>query len=96
MKSLLVKISNLINPSLSKFLRGILVFLRSRHIYSAWKIYTLSDETNKYQHITEAMNYLRIAGANNRLPNTYFEFGCHSGRTFSAAINAEKPSKRSA
>ena len=88
MKSLLVKISNLINPSLSKFLRGILVFLRSRHIYSAWKIYTLSDETNKYQHITEAMNYLRIAGANNRLPNTYFEFGCHSGRTFSAAINA--------
>ena len=38
--------------------------------------------------ITEAMNYLRIAGANNRLPNTYFEFGCHSGRTFSAAINA--------
>ena len=43
----------------------------------------MSDEINKYQYI-KAINYLRFAGANNRLPHTYFEFGCHSGRTFSA------------
>ena len=88
MRNLLIRISNLVNPSISKIIRGFLVFIRSRHIYSSWKIFTISDEVNKYQHITEAINYLRIAGANNRLPYTYFEFGCHSGRTFSTAINA--------
>ncbi|MAV65402.1 MAG: hypothetical protein CMG00_09455 [Candidatus Marinimicrobia bacterium] len=88
MRNLLIRLSNLFHPSISKFIRGLMVFLRSRHLLSAWKIYTLSDELNKYQHITEAINYLRIAGANNRLPYTYFEFGCHSGRTFSAAMNA--------
>ncbi len=88
MRNLLIRLSNLFHPSISKFIRGLMVFLRSRHLLSAWKIYTLSDEVNKYQHITEAINYLRIAGANNRLPYTYFEFGCHSGRTFSTAINA--------
>jgi len=88
MRNFLVRVSNLINPSVSKFIRGVLVFLRSRHLFSAWKIYVMSDEINKYQHITEAINYLRVAGANDRLPHTYFEFGCHSGRTFSTAINA--------
>lgn len=87
-RSFLVRVSNIISPALSQFIRGILVFLRSRHLYSAWKIYILSDEINKYQHIAEAFSYLRIAGANNRLPQTYFEFGCHSARTFSSAINA--------
>jgi O-methyltransferase len=88
MRQFLVKISNLLNPSISRVIRGLLVYIRSRHLYSSWKIYTMSDETNKYQHITEAINYLRVAGANNRLPQSYFEFGCHSGRTFSAAMNA--------
>tara|TARA_B110000008_G_scaffold271481_1_gene303010 strand:- start:437 stop:1180 length:744 start_codon:yes stop_codon:yes gene_type:complete len=88
MRNFLVRVSNLINPSVSKFIRGVLVFLRSRHLFSAWKIYVMSDEINKYQHITEAINYLRVAGANDRLPHTYFEFGCHSGRTFSTAMNA--------
>ena len=88
MRNFLVRLSNLINPSISNFVRGALVFFRSRRLLGSWKIYVMSDETNKYQHITEAINYLRIAGANNRLPQTYFEFGCHSGRTFSAAMNA--------
>jgi len=88
MRNFLVRLSNLINPSLSKFIRGSLVFLRSRRLLTSWRLYSLSDETNKYQHIIEAINYLRIAGANNRLPHTYFEFGCHSGRTFSTAMNA--------
>ena len=88
MKGFLVTVLNLLHPSISKLIRGLLVFIKSRHAFSAWKAYTLSDEVNKFQHITEAINYLRIAGANSRLPQTYFEFGCHSGRTFSAAVNA--------
>jgi len=51
--------------------------------------YQYSDEHKKFVHIMEAMNYLRVAGAAGRvLPQNYFEFGCHSARTFSAAVNA--------
>lgn len=88
MRDFLVRVSNLLYPSISRWIRGFLVFAKSRHKFSSWKLYMLSDEVNKFQHITEAINYLRIAGANNRLPHTYFEFGCHSGRTFSTAMNA--------
>lgn len=48
--------------------------------------YLKSDETDKFQHIMEAVNYVRIA----ELPPVFFEFGCHSGRTFSAALLAAK------
>jgi O-methyltransferase len=88
MKNFLVRVSNLLYPSISRWIRGLLVLARSRYAFSAWKNYILSDEVNKFQHITEAINYLRIAGAGGRLPQTYFEFGCHSGRTFSTAVNA--------
>jgi hypothetical protein len=51
--------------------------------------YTYSDERLKLVHILEAINYVRVAGAaGEMIPQTYFEFGCHSGRTFSAAVNA--------
>ena len=51
--------------------------------------YTTSDEQFKFIHILEAINYLRVAGDNGKIiPQTYFEFGCHSGRTFCAAVNA--------
>lgn len=53
--------------------------------------YQYSDEHLKFVHILEAINYLRVAGAAGRvLPQTFFEFGCHSGRTFSAAVNASQ------
>ena len=84
MGKFLVRFSNLINLSLSIFISGSLVFLRFRRLLTSWRPYSLSDETNIYQQITEVINYLRIAGANNRLPHTYFEFGCHYGRTFSS------------
>lgn len=48
--------------------------------------YLKSDETDKFQHIMEAVHYVRIA----ELPPVFFEFGCHSGRTFSAALLAAK------
>jgi hypothetical protein len=31
-----------------------------------------------------------VAGVGKKLPQTYFEFGCYSGRTFSAAVNASQ------
>ena len=50
------------------------------------KWYEESDEKFKYIHILEAVNYMKVA----ELPNVFFEFGCHSGRTYSAALSASK------
>ena len=62
----------------------------NRKLLSSYKNYSFSDETAKFTHILEAINYLRIAGDDgNVLPQTYYEFGCHSGRTF-GAMNASK------
>ena len=49
--------------------------------------YKYSDEHLKYVHLLECMNYLRVAKPGGR---AFFEFGCHSGRTFSATVNAAK------
>lgn len=59
------------------------------HYSAAIQRYQYTDEQIKYIHILESLNYLKVAGNNgNLLPLTYFEFGCHSGRTFASAINA--------
>jgi len=56
---------------------------------SALNEFTYTDEHLKFVHILEAINYVKVAGVEGDvLPPTYFEFGCHSGRTFSAAVNA--------
>jgi len=55
-------------------------------LYPALMDYTYTDARLKCVHILEAMNYARVVG----LPNVYFEFGCHSARTFSAAVRAAK------
>ncbi len=58
-------------------------------LVSASNDYKYTDEHLKFVHILEAINYMRVAGAAGEvLPQNYFEFGCHSGRTFSAAVNA--------
>jgi|SRR6266508_650516 len=57
-----------------------------RGLSDAWEWYRESDERTKFVHIMEAVNYLRVAG----LPTVFFEFGCHSGRTFSAALLAAR------
>ena len=59
-------------------------------LYPALKDYTYTDERLKFVHILECMNYVRVAGAGGAIPPVYFEFGCHSGRTFSAAVRAAK------
>jgi O-methyltransferase len=52
--------------------------------------YRYSDEDSKFVHILEGINYLRVAGYGGEIPPVYFEFGCHSGRTFSAAVRAAR------
>ena len=59
--------------------------MRRKYLH-ARKWYIETDETFKYIHILEAVNYVRVA----EMPKVFFEFGCHSGRTFSAAILASK------
>jgi O-methyltransferase len=54
------------------------------------KDYQLTDESLKFAHILEAVNYVKVAGFGGEIPQTYFEFGCHSGRTFSAAARAAR------
>lgn len=74
-----------------KLLKKIYFRLFKKQLLPSYAYYTASDEDIKFTHILEAVNYLRIAGDNGKsLPQTYFEFGCHSGRTFSAALNAAK------
>lgn len=62
------------------------LMLFDRNAYVAHKDYVSSDHRQKCVHILEAMNYVKVA----QLPKIYFEFGCHSGRTFSAAIRASR------
>ncbi len=74
------------------FIRKILIDLRfnikSPHLATTKKLYKFTDEELKFTHILEAFNYLKVAGHNGLIPPVFFEFGCHSGRTFSSAINS--------
>jgi len=74
-----------------RFLKNFYYFFIDRFRYLSHKNYIFSDEKLKFTHILEGLNYLRVAGNNGKdLPQTYFEFGCHSGRTFSSALNGAK------
>ena len=77
---------NLIPQSLRYKLSLLLKRLFDKNSYIAHKDYVSTDYRQKCVHIMEAMNYTKIA----LLPKVYFEFGCHSGRTFSAAIRASR------
>ena len=66
----------------------IYIFFKKHHV--SRKNYRFSDEKNKFTHLLECINYLRVAGHENEIPPVIFEFGCHSGRTFSSMINASK------
>jgi len=56
------------------------VFKKSRYV--PYKNYKFSDEQLKFTHLLEAVNYCKVA----KMPQVYFEFGCHSARTFSAVV----------
>lgn len=77
--------------TLKRFLKNFYYFFFDRFRFLSHKTYLFSDEKLKFTHIVEGINYIKTAGNNGKeLPQTYFEFGCYSGRTFSAAVNAAK------
>ena len=82
------KLYNIIKRPFSSqlFLNQLSYFIFRPYQYSTFKNYNLSDEKLKFMHLLEAVNYTRVA----LLPQVYFEFGCHSARTFSAAVNSSK------
>jgi len=73
---------------LKKMIRSCIFAFKSPKLLETSKQYKYSDEQLKFVHILECINYLKVAGYKNNLPQVYFEFGCHSGRTFSSAVNA--------
>ncbi len=89
MKTLETALKTLLNKLPAPVVKGLyrLRFaLLQPKLYPALMDYTYTDERLKCVHILEAMNYARVVG----LPNVYFEFGCHSARTFSAAVRAAR------
>lgn len=87
MESLITLIKNNVKSNFIKqSLKSLFYFTFDRNLYKAHKSYLFTDEQLKFTHIFEAINYIRIA----ELPNSYFEFGCHSARTFSAAARAAR------
>jgi len=77
---------NLKSNYLKQKIKSIFYMIFERNLYKAHKDYISTDEQFKFIHILEAINYIRIAQA----PYTYLEFGCHSARTFSAAVRAAR------
>lgn len=81
---------NLIPSTLRARLYRTRLRLYHPELVHAMNDYAFTDERLKMVNMLECMNYLRIAGADGSIPPVFFEFGCHSGRTFSAAVNAAK------
>ena len=73
---------------LKKQIRSLIFAIKNPKLLEVKKDYKYTDEHLKFVHILESINYLKVAGHGNKIPPVFFEFGCHSGRTFSAAVNA--------
>jgi len=78
--------NNIKSHFIKQKLKSLFYLIFDRNLYKAHKSYLFTDEQLKFTHILEAINYIRIA----ELPNSYFEFGCHSARTFSAAARSAR------
>ncbi len=76
--------NNIKSHFIKQKIKSLFYIIFDRNLYKAFKSYTFTDEQLKFTHILEAINYIRIA----ELPSNYFEFGCHSARTFTAAARA--------
>ena len=79
-------------PGFYKVLKFTLILIFKNNLIKSHTRFINIDEDDKFKHLFEGINYLKVAGIlsdnNEVLPQTYFEFGCHSARTFSSAINA--------
>ena len=84
------KILNRIPSKLKNSLHDIYIYIFFNKQFKSRKRYRFSDENLKFTHLMECINYLRVAGFEGEIPPVIFEFGCHSGRTFSSMINASK------
>lgn len=91
MQKTLESLKRLMSTSFRTTLKGAYLRVFDRHSYRAHRDYRYTDEHLKFVHILEAINYVHIA----ELPAVYYEFGCHSGRTFSAAVRAARYLKMS-
>ena len=87
MKIILAKIFKMIIPR-TLIYRVSLLYMRlfNNNSYQAHQDYISTDYRQKSVHIMEALNYVKVS----KLPKVFFEFGCHSGRTFSSAVIASK------
>ncbi len=89
LKRLLQIAQTLLPHTIQKIILRMHYYLKSPKLISALNDYIETDERQKFIHILEAINYINVAGVGGEtIPQVYFEFGCHSGRTFSAAVNA--------
>lgn len=90
-KHLLKKLKSSLPYFVQKWIHRLQFCIRHPKLVKSFNNYIFTDEQLKFVHILEAVNYMKVAGSDGEfLPQTYFEFGCHSGRTFSAAVNAAK------
>lgn len=69
---------------IKSFLKYIFYSYFKRNLKEVHSLYNKSDESDKFKHLMEAVNYIRVAGIEGDL----MEFGCHSGRTFSILLNS--------
>ena len=83
---MLTKIKKLVPEHLRYRISLLYMKIFNKNMYMSHKDYVSTDFTQKCVHIMEALNYVKIS----KLPKVFFEFGCHSGRTFSSAIRASR------
>lgn len=85
------KIGLLLPIALKDLIKDFYYFFLKSKLKKIHELYRFSDENLKLTHILEGINYLRVAGNYGEfIPKTFFEFGCHSGRTFVTAVNSAK------
>ena len=88
-KSFFRVLINMLPRGVQNIVHKLRFFITKSKLIDAHTHYKFTDEHLKFVHLMEGINYLRVAGDDGRvLPQTYFEFGTHSGRTFSSAINS--------
>ncbi len=82
-------IFNIFGQRIYSFFKKIYLFFTDlRRVPIAYS-FDYQDYKSKELHILNCFRIIQSQEIND-LPQTYFEFGCHSGRTFSSAINSSK------
>ncbi len=80
---------NIFGQRFYSFLKRIYLLIYDPRRLSIANNFNFQDYESKEIHILNCFRILQSQELMD-LPHTYFEFGCHSGRTFSSAINSAK------